>query len=213
MKFFVLLTLIFAGSKAYSDVQIQSYRKNYSWKAEWGQAISEELKKDQYRVGENAMLNIVLDEEDLDELECDGYNSASYEEKSDFWIVFFSSLSRAESSFNEKSVSPKSRGHRSFGLLQLAKQTAKTQCGINPPESSVRNAEDNLRCGVKLMWWQLQGAPTASGRKLRSDLETQLFGKYMFQWGPLRQNDLRGRALLTNWFKDHLDQLKFCQKK
>jgi hypothetical protein len=106
-----------------------------------------------------------------------------------------------------------SRGHRSLGLLQLASATAKTQCGIIPPESSVLNAQDNLKCGIKLMSWQLHGAPTSSGKKLRSDLEGQIFGKYMFQWGPLRENDHRGRKLLTNWFKDHLDQLKFCRQR
>jgi hypothetical protein len=63
------------------------------------------------------------------------------------------------------------------------------------------------------MTWQLLGAPTSAGKKLRSDLEGQIFGKYIFQWGPLRQNDHRGRKLLVDWFKSHLDQLKFCDQK
>lgn len=202
--------LIFSAHLTYADIQINSYRKNYSWKPEWTSAIKDELKKNDYKENANSLLNIELDEENLDELECDGYNKATLKEKADFWVVFFSALTRAESGFNQKAMSPKSRGHRSFGLLQLAKQTAKKECGITPPESSVLNAEDNLKCGIKLMSWQLQGAPTKSGKKLRSDLEGQLFGKNIFQWGPLRENDHRGRALLVNWFKGHLDQLKFC---
>ena len=195
-----------------STVLIQAYKKNYSWKNEWSNFLLDELKKDEFRTGETAFLNLEIDEENLDELECDGYNKASLDEKSIFWIVFFSALTRAESGFNEKSKSPKSRGHRSFGLLQLARATAKTQCGIIPPNKSVLKAEDNLKCGLKLMSWQLHGAPLASGKKLRLDLEGQIFGKRMFQWGPLRQNDLRGRKLLVRWFKDHLSQLKFCRK-
>lgn len=211
-RFFLCLILCmsFLGRSSFADVQINSYRKNYSWNQEWTTVIKEELKKDEYKEGPSSLLNIEIDEEDLDDLECDGYNKATLDEKADFWVVFFSALTRAESAFNEKAMSPKTRGHRSFGLLQLAKQTAKKECGITPPESSVLKASDNLKCGIKLMAWQLQGAPTQSGKKLRPDLEGELFGKYIFQWGPLRQNDHRGRALLVNWFKDHLDQLKFC---
>ncbi|MDD4975630.1 MAG: transglycosylase SLT domain-containing protein [Bacteriovorax sp.] len=205
----IMVFLLF-GRTALADIQIQSYKKKYSWKNEWTSSILEELRKDEYRVGEKAFLNLEIDEEDLDQLECDGYNKASLDEKSDFWVVFFSALTRAESGFNEKARSRKSRGHRSLGLLQLASATAKTQCGIIPPESSVLNAQDNLKCGIKLMSWQLHGAPTSSGKKLRSDLEGQIFGKQMFQWGPLRENDHQGRKLLTNWFKDHLNQLNFC---
>lgn len=218
MKSFTLFIFTYLSASIFispvsADVEIQAYRKNYSWKNEWTSKLLEELKKEQYRSGDKAMLNIQIDQDDLAELNCNGYNSATLDEKSDFWVVFFSALTRAESAFNEKARSPSTRGHRSYGLLQLAKLTAKSQCSITPPESDVLNAEDNLKCGVKLMSWQLQGAPVRSGKKLRSDLEGQIFGKYMFQWGPLRQNDFRGRALLVNWFKDHVDQLKFCQQK
>ena len=198
---------------AKADIKIQSYRKKYSWKDEWSVSISDELKKAEYKEGKTSFLNILIDKDDLDELECSGYNDASVEEKSDFWIVFFSALARAESGFNEKARSAFSRGHRSFGLLQLSKSIAKTQCGITPTESSVINPKDNLICGLKLMAWQLNGGPTLSGKKLRSDLEGQIFGKYIFQWGPLRQNDRRGRKLLIDWFKGHLTQLKFCTQK
>ena len=195
-----------------AEVQINSYLKQYSWKPEWSKAILDELNNEEYSIDDKSMLNLTIDEEDLDELECDGYNQASLEDKKNFWIVFFSSLTRAESAFNPKAMSKKSHGHRSFGLLQLAKQTAKTECKIVPPQKSVMTAEDNLRCGVKLMSWQLHGAPNKNGKKLRSDLEGQLFGKYIFQWGPLRKNDPKGRMLLVNWFKDHLSQLSFCKR-
>lgn len=205
--------VIASGTPIQADVQIQTFNKKYSWKEEWTQTVLSELKKDDYRDGEKAMLNIEIDDEDLAELDCIGYNNSSLDEKSEFWVVFFSALTRSESAFNENARSRMSKGHRSHGLLQLAPGTARTQCSIVPPEKSVNNPHDNLKCGIKLMSWQLSGAPLASGKKIRADLEGQIFGKYMFQWGPLRQNDFRGRSLLVNWFKDHVDQLKFCQKK
>ena len=214
MRIFLIIFFSFNIVQAgIAEVKINSFLKNHSWKPEWSHVIDEELKRDDYSLGAESMLNLVIDEEDLDDLECDGYNQASFEDKRNFWIVFFSALARAESAFNPKVGSRKTHGHRSFGLLQLSKQTAKNECHFITPKQSVLNAEDNLRCGVKLMSWQLHGAPTKSGKKLRSDLEGQLFGKYIFQWGPLRQNDPKGRSLLVNWFKDHLEQLPFCKVK
>jgi hypothetical protein len=208
----LVFCFLFFIQSAIAEVQIQTYNKSHSWKNEWTTSIQDELRKDEYRVGASAFLNLEIDEEDLDDLYCDGYNKATLDEKSDFWVVFFSALTRAESAFNEKARSAKSRGHRSFGLLQLASATAKSQCDIIPPNSSVFNPIDNLKCGIKLLSWQLHGAPNSAGIKKRADLEGQIFGKYMFQWGPLRQNDFHGKKLLTNWFKDHLSQLKFCRK-
>lgn len=212
MKVFIASFLLLA-SLANADISILPYRKSFSWKNEWSSSLKEELQKEEYNSNDHSLLSITIDDDDLNELECKGYNKATKEEKSDFWIVFFASLTRAESAFNANAVSGKSRGHKNYGLLQLAKQTAKKECGLGPDSKAVMNAEDNLKCGLKLMQWQLQGAPTLSGRKLRSDLEGQLFGKGIFQWGPLRQNDHRGRKLLVTWFKNHLDQLPFCFSK
>ncbi|MBY0413139.1 MAG: hypothetical protein K2Q18_03190, partial [Bdellovibrionales bacterium] len=88
--------------------------------------------------------------------------------------------------------------------------TAREQCGLNTL-ADIANPEEHLRCGVKLMEWQLEGAPGKNGKLLRPDLKGQLFGKRILLWGPLRKNDLRGRKLLVNWFKSHLDQLPFCK--
>ena len=184
-----------------AEVHIKAYKDNYSWKEEWTKVIASVA-------SDSAITNITIDKDDLTELGCASYNEATVSEKADFWVVFFSSLTRAESAFNPKAISAKNRGHRSFGLLQLAKQTAKKRCEV----SDVFSAENNLRCGVKLMKWQLDGAPVSETKKLRSDLEGQLFGKYIFQWGPLREEDFRGRKLLVDWFHDHLDQMPFCQK-
>lgn len=200
-KSLIILVCVLICTSAFAEIEIQKFKDKYYWKTEWTNTVLTELKSEQYRVGPSALLNIPVDRDDLIELHCEKYNAATYEEKSEFWLVFMSALTRAESAFNEKA-----RGHKSLGLLQLSRLTAKNECGVSDPFVP----EDNLKCGLKLIQWQLQGAPTASGKKLRSDLEGQIFGKYMFQWGPLRQNDKSGRKLLNQWFEKHLSQLKFC---
>lgn len=197
----MLILLWIFSFNLHAEVHIKTYKEAYSWKEEWSKVIASE-------VSDSALSSIAIDKDDLSELGCASYNEATSSEKADFWIVFFSALTRAESAFNPKAISAKNRGHRSFGLLQLSKLTAKKRCVV----SDVFSAENNLRCGVKLMKWQLDGAPVSEDKKLRSDLEGQIFGKYIFQWGPLRQEDFRGRKLLVDWFRDHLDQMPFCQK-
>lgn len=203
MRFlFILLLLVSFGLEA--KVEIAPYKK-FSWSHDWSEVIAREL--DQYP----QMLNESLDPRDLEELSCPGFNKTEdIEAKKDFWIVFFSSLTRAESAFNPqaRSKAPKG-GHGNYGLVQLSKRTGREQCGLTPEE--IADPAAHLRCAVKLMSWQLKGAPTSSGKLLRPDLKGQLFGKYILLWGPLRQNDKRGRALLTGWFKKHLEQMSFCK--
>lgn len=204
MKWFLLCFLIFSESSL-AKVEILPFKK-FSWDNSWNESISSELEEKAH----SAMLG-KLDEADLKELGCPGFNSADHEAKKDFWIVFFSALTRAESAFNPmaRSKAPKG-GHGNYGLLQLSKRTAREQCGLTP--EGIAEAHGHLKCGVKLMNWQLSGAPTSSGKLLRPDLKEQLFGKYILLWGPLRQNDKRGRKLLSGWFKQHLNQLSFCTK-
>lgn len=208
MKFvFVLLYFFFIVSlPVHAKVEIASY-KSHSWDNSWNDFISNEIDQK----NNNNMITEYIDQDDLLSLGCPGFNTADAEAKKDFWAVFFSGLTRAESAFNLKARSraPKG-GHGNYGLLQLSKATARDQCGINNP-LDIANPEIHLRCGVKLMAWQLKGAPVSEKKFRRPDLKGQLFGKYILLWGPLRQNDKRGRALLVGWFKKHLDQMPFCK--
>ena len=200
----ILLFILLLSTSLYAKVEIQTYKKNYSWNNSWNDFIASELDLKE----ELMIMNGKIDSNDLRELDCLWYNSVTDNDlKKDFWVVFFSALTRAESAFNTKA-----RAHSNHGLLQLATATARTQCGLKTLEE-IGDAREHLRCGVKLMSWQLEGAPTSSGKQRRPDLKGQLFGKKILLWGPLRQNDKNGRKLLTGWFKKHLDQLPFCAEK
>ncbi len=189
-------------------VSIKEYR-HQSWQENWNDFITNELSKEDYQ----KMISPSLDENDLKELSCEGFNleKTTVEERKQFWVVFFSSLVRAESAFHPRAQSRASKGsHGNYGLLQFSKRTALDQCQIEA--ENIFDVEAQLKCGVKLMNWQLSGAPVGPRQKLlRPDLVNQLFGKKILLWGPLRQNDHGGRARLVNWFKDHLDQLPFCR--
>nr|BDT27659.1 lytic transglycosylase domain-containing protein [Bacteriovorax sp. HI3] len=205
MKLSLILLALFSGA-LHAKVEIDSFKK-HSWNNEWNEAISLELDQKE----NSNMLSENLDHADLMELGCPGFNKTDdLEAKKDFWIVFFSGLTRAESAFNPlaRSKAPKG-GHGNYGLVQLSKRTGREQCGLTPEE--IADPAAHLRCAVKLMSWQLKGAPAPSGKLLRRDLKGQLFGKRILLWGPLRQNDKRGRALLTGWFKRHLEQMPFCK--
>jgi hypothetical protein len=208
LKKFSLFFLLLCSFSLHAKVEIASFAKN-AWTADWSDALYEEISLSDYQ----SLLTMPIDEGDLTELKCKGYNQTTdSEQRKDFWIVFLSSLARAESAFNPKvrSIAPKG-GHGNYGLLQFSKRTAREKCQLDTLEK-IFNPKDHLRCGLKLLSWQLHGAPTGNGHFLRRDLKHQLFGKYIFLWGPLRQNDKRGRALLTGWFNKHLDQLPFCSQ-
>ncbi len=207
MKFVFVLLFFLISQPVFSKVEIESY-KNHGWDNSWNEFINNEIDQQP----NTNMITEYVDHDDLKYLGCTGFNSADADSKKDFWVVFFSSLARAESAFNlnVRSRAPKG-GHGNYGLLQLSKATARQQCGINDPKD-ISNPDLHLRCGVKLMAWQLKGAPVSEKKFLRPDLKGQLFGKYILLWGPLRQNDKRGRALLVGWFKKHLDQMPFCSK-
>lgn len=201
---FVFVILFSLG--AFAKVEI-AQTKRHSWQESWTQVLSEEMNKEEYK----SFMSMEVDSADLKELECEGFNrETDLEKRKDFWIVFLSALVRAESAFNPKAgaIAPKG-GHGNYGLLQFSKRTAREQCGLNTMES-IRDPLLHLPCGLKLLSWQMHGAPSKNGKFLRSDLKNQLFGKYIFLWGPLRQNDKRGRKLLVDWFKKHRDQLTFC---
>jgi hypothetical protein len=123
-----LLTMPFSIS---AKVEIMPYGKKISWDNSWNELIGNEIDQKE----NNNMVTEVINQDDLDSLECPGFNTADVNSKKDFWVVFLSSLTRAESAFNPnaRSHSPKG-GNGNYGLLQLSKSTARVQCGINDPK-------------------------------------------------------------------------------
>lgn len=205
MKFFyqtLLLFFILINNLSANTIVI----KNPLWKTEWSNALMEEFTKNSYAFLENPIV-----EEDLDTLFCPNYFKLSNDEKSIFWVYFFSGLTKAESSFNEKvrSRAPKG-GHGNYGLLQLSKRTARTFCELN--NEDVYDGVKNLKCGVRLMDYQLKGAPNQKGKITKTRTLNRIFTSPIFFWGPLRKKDYRGKKILTTWMKNHISQIPNCHK-
>lgn len=207
-KLALFICLFFQSAFSFAAVEIFPFKK-FSWQKSWTEVLDKNLSEETY----TDFLKNNVDEADLAELGCSLYNQQNdLEKRKDFWIVFMSALTRAESAFNPRagSIAPKG-GHGNYGLLQFSKRTAREKCGLNTL-ADIYEPHRHLSCGLKLLSWQMAGAPTKHGRFLRPDLQQQLFGKNIFLWGPLRQQDKRGRALLVGWFKKHLPLLPFCQQ-
>ncbi len=175
------------------------------WKQEWTTAIKVQLSQN----SQSALLQSSIYQEDTARLGCPNFNQLSAEEKIHFWVVFFSGLSKAESNFYEraKARAPKG-GHGNYGLLQISKQTARNFCSLSPEEILI--GDKNLECGLKLMEYQVTGAPTKNGKVTREKIVGRIFTSPMFMWGPLRKNDLRGTKKLTSWTNQHLAKIEKC---
>ncbi len=145
------------------------------------------------------LTSVKIAEEDLLELQSLEYNDSTIDKKIDFWQNFILALAYSESSLNPKAISPKVKGMRAYGLLQINPQTAKTHCGV-VTHTDLMDPEINLICGLKLMNWQLKGAPLKNGKLMRADLQGRLFGKNILLWGPLRSGDKLGRQRLYRFF-------------
>ena len=136
MKLILPLFLLLISNASHAKVEIQTYKKNHSWNNSWNDSIASELDQNE----ELMIMNGKIDLGDLKELNCPGYNNLTNNDlKKDFWVVFFSALTRAESAFNTKA-----RSHSNHGLLQLAKATARTQCGRSTLEESIDAGEHLL---------------------------------------------------------------------
>ncbi len=175
------------------------------WKQEWTMAIKDELNQN----SQSALLQSSLNQEDTAKLGCPKFNQLNAEEKINFWVIFFSGLSKAESNFYEKAKAraPKG-GHGNYGLLQISKQTARNFCSLSPEE--ILKGDKNLACGLKLMEYQVTGAPTKNGKITKEKILGRIFTSPMFMWGPLRKNDFRGTKKLTTWTTQHLAKIERC---
>lgn len=105
----------------------------------WGVALMAAI------AGEEAMLDIVpADIADW----CPAYAAAGTDQRAAFWAGLVSVLSWYESTHNPRAVGG---GGRWFGLVQIAPATARHRgCAVGTGEA-LRDAEANLRCGVRIM--------------------------------------------------------------
>lgn len=92
MKLILPLFILLATASAHAKVEIQTYKKSYSWNNSWNDFIASELDLQ----SELMIMSGKIDNDDLKELGCPGYNNVTDNDlKKDFWVVFFSALTRA----------------------------------------------------------------------------------------------------------------------
>ena len=206
----ISLTLASDNNTATSFVlpKITESKRGPSWQESWSQKIFQEIITEK----DHPLITTTIHSDDLKTFSCSNFNELAAEQKAAFWIVFFSALTKAESSFNPKarSKAPKG-GHGNYGLLQLSKRTARDFCQLDETEENgFYSAENNLICGIKLLSYQIQGAPNKKGKLVRAKAKGRIFTSPIFFWGPLRAKDFKGKKRLMTWFNQQKDQLPFC---
>lgn len=126
---------------------------------------------------------------------CPKFSEFSADLKLKFWVWTFASISWQESSCNEK-VTAQGTNARAVGLLQLedTRQMRKSR-GDNCNVASVRDANNNLACGVDILHQQLLGA---DGDYFKNIGTGELFWKSSY-WQHLRlkNNSPKHQKLLT----------------
>ena len=71
MKLILPLLFIITSNLLHAGVDIQNYKKNYSWNNSWNNSIYSELDL----LEDLIIMNGKIDNEDLKELGCSGYNN------------------------------------------------------------------------------------------------------------------------------------------
>jgi len=185
-------------------------------KNEWLVAIKSELENPSID-----LLNRDVNTEDLKQLNCLGDMTLSpKEERLKFWQLFLASLVRAESRFVAHASSG-NKSSRAYGLLQMQLATARTHCSKlldhKIEKKHLIDPEFNLRCGVHLLNWQVNGAPLYKKngemlKKLRPDFTNKLFAVGILLWGPLRSRDYSGRKRIYQYFEKYKNNISFCSQ-
>lgn len=202
----------------------------YQWKNDYSNSISKQFDKDYMRV----LKYEKIDEGDLSLIHCKGYNYATDEEKKQFWVLFLSAVSFAESGFYKDDEYSEGNGTVSTGLLQIDPKAASDWCqpvaeDIDIPITIIRqNGKDikkrffsnqhmhdpniNLQCGLLMMQRQIMGVKTEPNNKY---YKNKLFttGPDYWYWSTLADKNSDKKSDIINWFSVHAQrQLKFCNR-
>lgn len=191
----------------------------HQWKNDYSKALSEQFDKDYMRPLKKQKIN----EGDLSLIGCKGYNYATDEEKKQFWILFISAMSKAESNFKPDEEFKEEDGSISTGLLQIDPKSSNRWCGILSKEKNKRSFDSgdmhnpltNLQCGLLMMQTQVMGVPMGRPMKqTRPGFEGRLFtGDSFWYWSVLSDRNSRGKKRVIDWFRVHAQrQLTFCNR-
>jgi hypothetical protein len=182
-------------------------------KGNWPQDLSRTTMKEieekdlNYLLTDKAM--DAISERDLKDLECEGLRTATVRERKIFWTMFMASIAVPESHYNSKSVYRERIKRRTYstarGLLQIGNDDVKRHRCVSTTgkKPNMHNDKDNVRCGLKIMRWQLETAKLS----LFDDTKGRSY------WSVLRKRNKYGRTkhkTVQNVFKGHLHEMPFC---
>ncbi len=198
----------------------------HQWPDQYSKYVTEQYEKPYMQNFRDTKIN----EKDLKQIDCPGYQFATEDEKKKFWILWMSAIAKPESNFNNSECLHESDGTDSCGLLQIDYASANRWCGMYAAElgkksftkSDMANPEINLKCGMLIMDAQIHGGSqltltkssppkTTRGKMNYPNLVGSLFADPAFYWSVLAN---KGKKLeVIDWFKVHAKrQLPFCSR-
>lgn len=190
------------------------YPLGYPWKNDYSNTISEQFDKDYMK----PLKTLKIDEADLEQIQCKGYNYATDEEKRKFWVIFLSAISKAESNFKPDEEYPEDNGTISAGLLQIDQKAGRDWCSVLAKEKkksslNMLDPKENLQCGLIMIQRQLMGVKTEpNGKFYQGKLFTR--GLDYWYWSTLADINRDAKEDVKTWFQRHaIRQLPFCNRK
>lgn len=178
-----------------NKVEISPSSSKLPWKKSYSESIFESFNRP--KIAE--ILNIELNQNDLDRLNCPFYNRFNENQKRWFWVVLMAAIAESESDFDNDNQTT-TPGDRSvnIGLLQIDYRSANRHAKEDQQYFSADDlflGEKNLLAGMYIMRHQLMILPQ-TGR---------IFPENTYYWEVLSHP-----KRLIKFFNAHLFQMPQC---
>lgn len=183
-----------------------SIKKNSSQQG-WDSSVSASLYESMKDPALVSLFDTIISEDDLKVLKCSNFNSLTIDEKSLFYIVFMSSITKLESGFdtNNMTYDPTHRNWN-VGLLQIDRHSALRHApeitASSVSDDDLKNEEFNLHIGLYILKNQING-------KYRPEIRGKLLPSSSYYWEVLNASY---RAKFLKAYFNNYDLLSFCQE-
>ena len=177
----------------------------HTWKESYSKIILDTLDRPEL----NSLLFLPLNSNDLSMLKCNGYQTATPEERKKFFVLYLASIAYAESRLNPKSTYLEADGSLSSGLLQIDRNSANRHAGpylnYRYTQSDVLDPHLNLIAGLYVLKHQLEGGMTDD----RPDIKNRLFTSKSYYWSVIT---LKQEHIIKTFVANSERNLDFCTR-
>ncbi|WP_127716834.1 hypothetical protein [Halobacteriovorax sp. HLS] len=203
------------GETDYSDLP-KIADSSRPWDPSWSKTALDTLNEPKFK----RMLDMEINKDDLEKLNCPNFNEMEEKDKKKFYILLISSMAHAESGFKEKTYfqEPKQKSaiDDSYGLLQIDPNNGRNSYGCETKsfkksgkvvlgrenDGGMFDPHLNIKCGLRILKGQiLSKYSSRRGRLFTSNT----------YWAALRPGN-NACNKTQNRFKSQVSQISACTK-